>query len=186
MEINLDHKKERTKADYIDKIMDSVIQLEVRQGHLQWRMSDLARQSGVTRSLLYYYFGKDTEKILKQAVHYYISIFLDFHLERTQKIKQGEIVALIAQARKRLMQRPYLLQFYFQHRFEKSEVSHLFEKAENQYFRNLKESLPRKWQPFSRVLWAFVFGLAIQPSFSEEELKTAEKIMRRAWPQQKK
>ena len=93
---------DKTKADYIERIMEAVIELEVTKGHLKWRMADLARVSQVTRTLLYYYFGKDTKNIFKQAVDYYIGQFLGFRIERAEKIKKGEIIELISIARKRL------------------------------------------------------------------------------------
>ncbi len=176
---------DKTKADYIERIMEAVIELEITKGHLKWRMADLARVSQVTRTLLYYYFGKDTKNIFKQAVDYYISQFLDFRIERAEKIKKGEIIELISIARKRLLKNPYFLQFYAKHRLENTEVSTLFQKAEKKYFESLKETLPARWKPLARILWALVFGLAVQPNLSNEELQSAEAIMRRAWPKRR-
>lgn len=173
---------EDSKHLYIDKIMEAVIELEVVKGHLKWRMSDLARTSGVTRSLLYYYFGQNKKHIFKQAVDYYIGEFLDFRLERAEKFRRGEIIDLISTTRKKLRRSPYFLQFYAKHRLEETEVSPIFQMAEKKYFENLRDSLPKKWQHLSRVLWALVFGLAVQPNVTESDLKTAETVMRRAWP----
>ncbi len=175
-----------SKDQYIERIMEAIIELEITKGHLKWRMSDLSRVSGVTRSLLYYYFGQNKEHLLKQAVQYYTSEFLDFRLERYEKIRRGEIVDLIAISRKRLRKSPYLLQFYAKHRLEKTSVSAVFDQAEKAYFENLRATLPTRWRPFARILWAFVFGLAMQPNLTEEELRTAETIMRRAWPLKRK
>lgn len=176
---------EDSKQLYIDKIMEAVIELEIVKGHLKWKMSDLSRTSGVTRSLLYYYFSRDKKHIFKQAVDYYIAEFLDFRIERAEKIRRGEIIDLISIARKKLRRSPYFLQFYAKHRLEVTEVSDVFHQAEKRYFENLKESLPQKWRPLSKVLWALVFGLAVQPNVSEADLKAAETIMRRAWPKKK-
>jgi AcrR family transcriptional regulator len=172
----------KTKEDYIESIMEAIIELEMTKGHLKWRMSDVSKVSGVTRSLLYYYFGKNKKTIFKEAVLFYISRFFDFRFDRAERIRRGEIVDLISIARKRLRKNPYFLQFYAKHRLEETDVSSLFQKAENQYFENLRETLPTRWRPLARVLWALIFGLAVQPSLSEEELKSAENIMRRAWP----
>lgn len=165
--------------------MEAIIELEMTKGHLKWRISDLARVSQVTRSLIYYYFGREKKHIYTQAVNFYVTEFLDFRLERYEKIKKGEIIDLISESRKKLKRNPYFLQFYAKHRLEKTETSLIFEKAEKQYFENLRETLPVKWKPMARILWAFIFGLAIQPNLSEEELRSAEMIMRRAWPKPK-
>ena len=172
---------DKSKENDIERIMEAVIELEMTKGHLKWRMSELARTSGITRSLLYYYFGKNTKNILTEAVNYYCAAFFQFRLDRAEKIRRGEIVELISVARNRLRKTPYLLQFYAKHRLESTDVSPLFQKAEKHYFENLRESLPVRWRPLARVLWALVFGLAVQPSLSDEELKSAETVMRRAW-----
>ena len=174
--------KSKSKEDYIENIMEAVIELEMTKGHLKWRMSDLSRLSGVTRSLLYYYFGKNKKNIFKESVNFYIGQFLDFRLERAERIRKGEIVELISVARTKLRKNPYVLQFYAKHRLEETEVSVLFEKAEKNYFESLRETLPVRWRPLARMMWALVFGLAVQPSLTDEDLKSAERIMRRAWP----
>lgn len=172
----------KSKEEDFESVMEAVIELEMTKGHLKWRMSDLARKSGVTRSLLYYYFGKSTHSIFKEAVNFYIGQFLEFRQERAEKIRQGQVIDLISSARKRLRKNPYFLQFYAKHRLEETpEISTLFQKAEHKYFENLRDSLPTRWRPLARVLWALIFGLAIQPSLSEAELKSAEAIMKRAW-----
>ena len=46
------------------KILDAVIALEIRRGHQKWTISELSRLSGITRTLIYYYFGKSKLEIL--------------------------------------------------------------------------------------------------------------------------
>ncbi len=171
----------RSKVADIDRILSSVIELEMRKGSLRWSLSDLARKSGVTRSLIYYYFGKDKKTLLVQAVEYYVSMFFGFRLDRAEKIKKGEFSDLIGTARKRLAEKPTFLQFYVRHRVEKTEISPLFEKAEAEYLHNLEMSLPANKRHWARMIWALVFGLALQPKVSSKDLATAEKILRKAW-----
>jgi AcrR family transcriptional regulator len=166
----------------IEAALESVIELEMTKGHLRWKMSDLARKSGVSRPLLYYYLGKDRKSIFKQAVDYYVAVFLDFRLERAEKVRKGQIIELITVARSRLKKNPYFFQFYAKHRFENTEVSPIFHAAEKKYFEHLKASLPPHWHHLTRVMWALVFGLAVQPDITSDDLKAAEKIIRRAWP----
>lgn len=166
----------------IEAVLEAVIALEMTKGHLKWKMSDLSRKSGVTRTLLYYYFGKDRKSLFSQAVDYYVAVFLDFRLERAEKVRRGEIIELISIARSRLRKNPYFFQFYAKHRFEPTEVSPLLQSAEKKYFEHLKASLPPRWHHMTRVIWALVFGLAVQPDITDMDLKAAESIIRRAWP----
>jgi AcrR family transcriptional regulator len=171
----------KSKDQDLESILSSVIELETKKGALRWSLSDLSRKSGVTRSLIYYYFGKDKKELLRQAVEYYVTLFFGFRLERAEKIKKGEFADLILTARKRLSEQPYFLQFYIKHRVDQTELSPLFDRAEKDYLKNLEDSLPKKRKPWAKVIWALVFGLALQPRISHEDLLTAEKILRRAW-----
>ena len=41
---------------------------EIEHGHLKWKVSDLARGAGVSRSLIYYYLGKSKMEIILSAI----------------------------------------------------------------------------------------------------------------------
>lgn len=165
----------------IDQIMASVIELEMRRGSLRWSITELSRKSGVTRSLIYYYFGNDKKALLVQAVEHYVSLFFGFRLERAEKIKKGEFSDLIAVARKRIQKQPTFLQFYAKHRVERTDLSGIFDRAEKEYLKNLENSLPAQKKHWARMIWALVFGLALQPHVTLDDLKNAEKILRKAW-----
>lgn len=171
----------RSKVADIDRILSAVIELEMKKGSLRWSLSDLSRKSGVTRSLIYYYFGKDKQNLLVQAVEHYVSLFFGFRLDRAEKIKRGEFADLIRTARKRLAEKPAFLQFYTKHRAESTELSPLFNRAENEYLKNLEMSLPANKRHWARMIWALVFGLALQPGVGAKDLLVAERILRRAW-----
>lgn len=173
----------KAKEVDFDKILSAIIDLEIKKGSLRWSVSDVARRSGVTRTLIYYYFGKDKKHMLVQSVDYYVTLFFGFRLERAEKIKKGEFADLIWTARKRLAEKPTFLQFYTKHRTEKTELSALFDRAESDYLKNLEESLPKKKKHWARLIWALVFGLALQPKVTMNDLLVAEKILRRAWGQ---
>src|SRR4051812_20071634 len=92
-----------SKQKSIDRVLWTCIELEITHGHLNWRMSDLAKKSGVTRTLIYYYFGKSKEDILKQAVNYFADTFFDVRIEVIQRIRKGEMADLIKISRQRLL-----------------------------------------------------------------------------------
>jgi AcrR family transcriptional regulator len=170
-----------SKQKSIDRVLWTCIELEITKGHLIWRMSDLAKTSGVTRSLIYYYFGKSKKEILKQAVNYFADTFFDVRIEVIQRIRKGEMADLIKISRQRLLKSPYLLQFYAKHRLERTEINQIFEKAERKYLNNLIATLPSHWRSKSRILWAMIFGLTLLPEVSIDDIKSAEKILHRAW-----
>ena len=47
-----------SKDETFWSVLYSAIELDFKRGHLRGTMSELSRMSNVTRSLIYYYFGK--------------------------------------------------------------------------------------------------------------------------------
>lgn len=54
---------QNSKEEVYFKICNAVLKLEVVKGNLAQKISDISKESGVTRSLIYYYFGKEKEVI---------------------------------------------------------------------------------------------------------------------------
>ncbi len=52
-------------------ILDAAVTLDVQKGHLKWSITDVAKNSGHSRTLVYYYFGKSKENILKEAINFF-------------------------------------------------------------------------------------------------------------------
>lgn len=52
-------------------ILRTVLRLELQKGHLNWSLSEISRLSDVTRSLIYYYFGKNKKEIYNEAISYF-------------------------------------------------------------------------------------------------------------------
>src|SRR6187401_2386822 len=50
------------------RILNAAILLDIRWGHLKWSITQLAASAKVTRSLIYYYFGRSKIDILLHAV----------------------------------------------------------------------------------------------------------------------
>ena len=55
---------------------------ELIKGHLKWSLSDISKHSGVTRSLIYYYMGKEKEQILEEAIRFMLELFFNTNLEK--------------------------------------------------------------------------------------------------------
>ena len=62
------------KEEVYFKICNAVLKLEVNKGHLAWTLSSVAKESTVTRSLIYYYFGKEKKVILEEAYRYMLEV----------------------------------------------------------------------------------------------------------------
>lgn len=49
-------------------ILETAIDLDFKKGHLRWTLSELSRAWGMSRPLIYYYFGQSKSKLLEEAV----------------------------------------------------------------------------------------------------------------------
>lgn len=108
------------------KICHTVLKFEVKKGHLKWSISEVSRSSGVTRSLIYYYFGKEKKQILNESARFMVDFMFNKELEEPLGIAKGLRVVL-----DRLEKMPFLLHFFIQHKNANNEFGEIIRQAEN-------------------------------------------------------
>lgn len=158
-----ENKNEKEEVHY--KICNSVLKLEVNKGHLKWTISDISKDSGVTRSLIYYYFGKEKLTLLDEAYRYMIEIFFNTNDDRTLGLTvrmQGVL--------SKIKDMPYAFILFFLERKSDSEMGKLMRKAEVRLFLRLKVEFPNfSEDEILRVylleLGSIAFGLAPEKVF---------------------
>ena len=163
-----DTKKEQTFA----KILNTAIALDFQRGHKKWTMSELSRKSGVTRSLIYYYFGKTPSEILKTAVKIIGEEAFGFTEAEKALWEKKQIAESILVTRKTLEHFPHLLGFYIVHRALPGDIGDSLRSMERRYIRRLKEFFPGKPEHALRGLFGVFFGFTIAPEITEESVKT--------------
>lgn len=126
------------KEEVFFRICNSVLKKEIEKGHLQWTISDVARDAEVTRSLVYYYFGKEKEKVFKEAWKYMISIFFQF-----SDISNSPPINIrmynILQSMKKM---PYLFILFFLQKSSNSEIAKEIAKAEAELLKTFQREYP--------------------------------------------
>jgi AcrR family transcriptional regulator len=144
---------EKPKQDEIFySICHTVLKLEVGKGHLKWTVSDISRESGVTRSLIYYYFGKEKEVILEEAYRYMLDTI--FNLKREESLGIKERMKLTV---KRLQEMPYLFVLYYLKKNSDTQIGELIRTAEEQLMNNFKKDYPEMSE--EEVLKIFIMEL---------------------------
>ena len=68
-------KSTRSKEEIYFMVLNAILKMEIAKGHLKWTLSDISRESKVTRSLIYYYFGKEKKAVLATAYQYLVERF---------------------------------------------------------------------------------------------------------------
>lgn len=145
------------------KILDGVLRLEVSKGHLRWKISDVSRVSGVQRTLIYYYFGKSKENILKTAMKVVSEDFFGLSEDRLELWRQGRVSESVTRTRELFAKAPHLAEFYFHWRHQPSEIRDEFKRIEQRYLAKIKDFFPKLTAHERQALHTIFFGLTMIP-----------------------
>lgn len=165
--------EENTKAEIVPedkdsqevhfKILNAVTKMEVNKGHLKWKISDVAKEAEVTRSLVYYYLGKDKEVILHEAVKYMTEKIFNLFEDEPLRVKYRLKVAL-----RQLNQMPYLMIIFFLNRREDNEIGRIIREGEQKLFSLLKKIYPQMSDTQILQLYLMELGAAVYGDLSDE------------------
>lgn len=152
------------------KILQAVITLEFKKGHQKWTITNLSRHSGVTRPLIYYYFGKSRIEILRVAIRVIGNQIFGFNEEEAALWKAGKINEAVLLGRHFISQTPEAIAFYYNHRIRSSELAKEILNLEKKYFHNLNTYFPQTTPGTLKALFAVITGLTITPDIPPESV----------------
>lgn len=155
------------------KVLNAALELDFRKGHLKWTMSELSRKSGITRSLIYYHFGRSKIAILDEAVRVIGEEIAGIGSERMKMWKAGDWAGSIRATRAVSTQSPYLCNFYLLHRERPTEIGAALRDIESAYLKKLKVIFPELPEPGIRALFALFFGTAFAPLVNDQAVEYA-------------
>jgi len=145
------------------KILNAVTKLEISKGHLKWKISDVAKEADVTRSLVYYYLGKDKEVILKEAVKFMLQSVFNLFEDEPVRVNYRLKIAL-----NQIKQMPYLLVLFVLNRRADNEIGEIIRAGENQLFTLLKKIYPQMSDQQILQLYVMELGAACHGDLSDE------------------
>ncbi|MGB0454233.1 MAG: TetR/AcrR family transcriptional regulator [Bacteriovoracaceae bacterium] len=126
------------KEEVFFKICNSVLKKEVEKGHLKWTVSDVARDADVTRSLVYYYFGKEKKVIFNEAWKYMVGLFFNFGEGSRDKTIADRMSGILTSIQKM----PYLFVIFYLEKVRKSPIAEEIAIAESKLVDILQEEYP--------------------------------------------
>lgn len=171
----------RTKKDEAFwKILSAAVELDHKKGHLKWTMTELSRRSGVTRSLIYYYFGRQKLSILKEGVKLLGEEFVGLNERRMQMWKEGRFFESLKESHDIYAQAPYLCAFYLTYRVMQNEIGESLRQLEGEFLKRIKQFLPSLTTAQVKAIFSVYFGAVFSP-FSDdavlhEVVKSLERI----------
>lgn len=119
-------------------VCSAILKLEISKGHLKWSISDIARESAITRSLIYYYFGKEKKVILEEAYRFILELFFTPAAET----RTGSVTVRMKKTLFNLGQMPFLFVLYFLQKNSDSEIGQMLRKAESDLLKYMQNLLP--------------------------------------------
>ena len=164
----MERKTENTKDQTYFTICSTVTKLELTKGHLKWRISDIANISGVTRSLIYYYFGKDKKVILEESCRYLADFFYV-----SGEFKKKSFVDRIYEVSTILKNMPYLFVIFYLERQKNTDMGKMFRKAEQALIKKYTKEFPHLDSDQINQLYIIILGLIAQSNITIEDIEKA-------------
>jgi len=163
--------------DIFWKILNTAIELDFKKGHMRWSMSELSRESAITRSLIYYYFGKDKLQILLEAVKALSTHVLGLDPRRMAQWKEGRIREAILEGYQGVQLSPMLPIFYMLHRKREGLIGDAFRDMEEKYLEKIRSIFPNFSEDERRILFGFLFGVVVTPFTTETSINRATELV---------
>jgi AcrR family transcriptional regulator len=172
-------KKTDSKEEVYKAVLNAAIELDIQLGHLAWTYTQLAKRSKISRTLIYYYFGKDKINILKEACLLFGEELAGLSSERMDAWKEGRIDLGLQKTRELFKDYPYLVPFYFLYRTLDNEIGELIRRYEEEGYKKRKLFFPDATSQDLQILFSFHLGLATSPWLHEEDIGRACDILKK-------
>lgn len=160
-----DQKPENPKDETFFKICNSVMKMEVAKGHLEWRLSDIAKDADVTRSLIYYYFGKEKDLILEEAFRYMIDLF--YNLDRKNSMN---IVDRLNFVLGNLKNMPWVFVLFYLQKDADNKIGELIRNAEARLLEIFKEDYPGLDEMTFKKLYVLQLGCVANKNLTNQDV----------------
>lgn len=171
-------KKQYSKEEVYKAVLNAAIELDIQLGHLKWTYTLLAKKSKISRTLIYYYFGKEKINILKEACLLFGEELAGIGEERMRAWKEGKIEQGLSKTRHLFKDYPYLIPFYYLYRTRDNEIGELIQRYENEGYKKRKHFFPEMTDQQLRIMFSFHTGLATFPYLEDEDVEYACKLLK--------
>jgi AcrR family transcriptional regulator len=168
----------RNKDEILSALLRTALKLDLEIGHLRWTLSQVARECGVSRPLIYYYLGPSRLKILIEAVKFVGDKVTPMFGEQSEIWNQTDLTGAIRSSRRFLHEVPGALLFYRVHRDDLTELGDMIRKVEKEYAgRLLAKYFPGVDTVAAQAIFALLLGLLSTPDLSEEVIASGLQIL---------
>jgi AcrR family transcriptional regulator len=160
------------------KMINVVLALEVSKGHLKWKISELARQCGVSRSLVYYHLGSSKTQIVDFCFSKIADEFYGLSEERMALVRAGKSEECLNLSREMFQANPEFMIFYLKWRVKKSPLQQKMMEIEKRYHAKLKMIFPKIEPDEILALHALIQGIVSCPFMTPNLFKRSLAMIR--------
>jgi AcrR family transcriptional regulator len=162
-----------SKDETYKRIFQSVLRLDVSRGHLKWSISEVARASGITRSLIYYYLGKDKKTIFEEAASFVAQKVFSLDGEADSL----PIVERIHNILMRFQKEPHLFTLFYLNRGASNEIGRKIRVVEKQLLKKLKVEFPQLNNRQTMLVYIMELGAIAYQDLKKEDLEWAREFV---------
>ena len=155
------------------KIIPIVINLEIRKGHLKWSITNIAMLAGVSRSLVYYYFGKTKQEILANALRELVN---DFYGLTDEKLNLP-LVDSLKSSHASYKLNPSYATFFQRWRLTESFLAAIFIEVEQRYEQRLHLIFPKADANQLKALHGLFHGIVTAPYLDPLSIEAAVNLI---------
>lgn len=154
-------KRAPNKQQIYRDVLSAAIQLDLQLGYLKWTVSRLARVSGVSRTLIYYYFGKSKVSILMEATKLFGEELAGIADPAKPSLwASGDMVFAFTESRKLLRRIPGITAWYFLQREKETEVGRAIRKIEAAHLVKISRFFPGSSEETVYAVYSLFFGIS--------------------------
>lgn len=169
----MDPKSNKSQKMFL--ISANVLVLELSKGHLKWKITDLVRKTGVSRSLIYHYFGSNKEKMLKDSLNIFVERFYGFELNN----KRTTLPEMVLRARLYILEYPEAALLYEKVRMGNSRLTEDFKNIEKRFRKKLIKNFPQLDDDGILAIHTFIHGMVTAPFLTAaESAKVCELLLK--------
>ncbi len=172
-------KVQKSKDENYWAIFEAVIRLDFQKGAMSWKISDIARASKISRTLIYYYFGNSKEHIMQTAIDFLGEEYFGLSQARKSLWQDGQIFESLEETRRLCQRAPFVHFFYMTRRHMDSKIGEQLRDFEKRFRKKISEAYPNAKNEEVEALAAVIFGLVASPDLSEAGLKVALNIIKK-------
>lgn len=164
------------KSKVFWKVLDAALKLESTKGHLRWKMTDLSRGSGITRSLIYYYFGRSRLDIVTVAIRVIGEELFNLSPEREELIRSGRTLEAMKLTRELFRKAPHIGPFYLSQRRPNATFYGEISRLEKRYLDSLALAHPGASPDRLGVLFSALVGVVMLDNLPDSVLEELDRM----------